>query len=74
MYDRKLIAPQPGDGINLADTRAQSVGDRAKQPITHRVAQGVIDLFEIIQIQAEHRKAGTPADLRDGVFNALGEQ
>jgi hypothetical protein len=74
LYDRKLVPAQASNGINLADARAQSVSDGAKQLVTHRVPQGIVDLFEIIKVQTKHGKTRPPASLPDGLFNALGEQ
>ena len=53
---RELVAPEPGDGIELPDQCAQPHADRLQQGVANRVAERVVDLLEAVQIQAQKSK------------------
>ncbi len=71
---RELVAAQTRDGIDLADAGIEPVRDRAQQFIADQMPERVVDLLEIVEVEAEHRKAESAADLRDRLLDPLAEQ
>src|SRR5262249_6498806 len=52
----KLIAAEPRDCIAATDDLLNPLRDLLEQPITDRVAERVVDVLEVIEIEIEHRK------------------
>jgi hypothetical protein len=57
----KFIAAQPSRRFRLAHAGAQSLSRLLEQPIAGGMAQGVIDIFEVIEVDQQHGQepAGT---------------
>ena len=54
-HDHKLIAAQPGHGVALAHGVLQPPGDLLQQHVAAMVAQCVVDKFEVVQVDEDHR-------------------
>jgi len=52
----EFIAPETADGIRTAHAAQQPAPDGLQQSITDRVPQRVIDMFEAVKIQEQHRQ------------------
>ena len=52
-YDYKLISTQPGYGIAIAHTRDQARRYLPEQHVTDVMAKGIIEQFEIVQINEQ---------------------
>jgi hypothetical protein len=52
---RELVAAQAGHGVALAHAAAQALGGHAQQGVAQRVAQGVVDGLEAVQVDEVHR-------------------
>ncbi|MNM34757.1 hypothetical protein D3C81_454140 [compost metagenome] len=56
LQNGKLVATQAGNHVVLAGAGAEPSCHLLQQQVTDRMAEGVIDPFEMIQVQVEHRK------------------
>jgi hypothetical protein len=54
--DGELVAAHAGDGVALAQDRAQPRRDRAQQLVAEAVAEGVVDVLEPVEIEEHHRQ------------------
>ncbi len=75
LKDGELVAAKAGNGIDLAQLRAQAVGNALQQHVTKRVAQRVVHPFEVVEVDAQHREAASaPAQVGHHVFHAEPQQ
>jgi hypothetical protein len=56
--DDELVSPESTDGVARADPRAQAPRDFDEEEVPRRVAQAVIDEFELIDVEKQHRDPG----------------
>jgi hypothetical protein len=54
-HDDELIAPEASDGVTAAQHGAHRIGDLAEQEVSVLMTEGVIDRFEIIDIDERQR-------------------
>ena len=54
-HDGEFVAAQAGDQARPVDQRAQPLGDRAQQLIAAGVAERVVDLLELVEVQHQQR-------------------
>ena len=52
----KLVATEARDGIGLANVRAQSIGHRFQHPIANGMAERIVDILEMIEVEVKHAK------------------
>ena len=71
--DGELVAAEPGDGVGRAGAAAQPLGDDLEQLVADRVAERIVDAFEVIEIEAEHGEALAALDPLELVFEALAQ-
>jgi hypothetical protein len=71
--DGKLIAAEARHGIGVANTVAQSIGDGPQQQVADRMPEGIVDTFEAVDIETQHREL-LVAGLLQGVIQAVVEQ
>ena len=57
----KLVAAYPCDQVILTHGSAQPVGDHGEQQITQAMAEGVVDLLEVVQVDIEQGESGRAA-------------
>ena len=70
--DGELVAAEPGDRVAFAGDRFDLRGDFPQQLVAKRVPEGVVDHFEMIQVEVEHGVFGDAAPrLRETLFEAL---
>ena len=50
-HNRELISTEAGDCIFLSQAKLQASGHADQELISHRMAQAVVDLFEVVNIQ-----------------------
>ena len=73
LHDGELVAAEPADGIDLADAGLQPLGDGAQQFVADRMAERIVDLLEMIDVDREHGKAAAAAHVGDRLLDALAE-
>ena len=47
----ELIATKPRDRVRLAHRATQALGDRLEQLVSRIVAEGIVDAFEVIEVE-----------------------
>ena len=57
-HDRVLVAAEAGHRVSRADGSPQPAGDLDQHLIARRMAVGVVDVFEVVDVEVEH---GDPA-------------
>ncbi len=50
----EFVATQPGDGALVVQRCGDPPGNTDQQFVAGRVAQGVVDRFEVVQVQTQH--------------------
>ena len=50
----EFVAAEAGDQVGLAHARFQPFGDQAQQIVAHRMAERVVDVLEMIEIEIVH--------------------
>ena len=53
--DRELVAAQPGRRVGRAERLLQPLADLGRQPVAGRVAEGVVDRLEVVEVHEQHR-------------------
>jgi len=73
--DRELIAPKPGDRIAVSSDHDQSSGHFSQYLITCCVAESVVDVLELVEIEHEYDKflVRAPSSLKC-VIEAIAEE
>lgn len=49
---RELVPAQPGDGRRFVQGSGQQAGDPNEKLVAGRMTQGVVDLLEVVQVEA----------------------
>jgi hypothetical protein len=74
LQNRKFIAAQAGNEIRFAGAELEAFGDLQQQQISDGMAVGVVDRFELVEIEKEDGKGGNAArGGGKGLREALGE-
>ena len=55
-YDTKLISTKPSQTQCVRKTTAQDAGNKFNAPITRRMSEGVVELFEVVRIDDRQRQ------------------
>ena len=73
--DGEFVAAEPGDGVAGPDRAAQPLGHPDHQLVTDRMAEGVVDRLEVVEVdeQQGQRPQAAPV-LLQGVGDPIGEQ
>ncbi len=71
----ELVAAEAGHGVDLAQAALQAARDLAEQRVAHAVAEGVVDVLELVQIH-EHQRERPMVAARHArqLADAVGEQ
>ena len=56
--DDELVASHPADGVGIAKCALQAVRDRHQQQVTHVVAEAVVHVLELVEIDVQGRSSG----------------
>jgi len=63
---REFVAAQPRHDVRAADDGLQAAGDLVQQPVAGRVAEGVVEGLEVVQVDVDQRHPlAALAGLRD---------
>ena len=72
--DGKLVAAEPGDRVEFTNARPKALGHLDKQDIPDGMAERVVDILEMIEIEIQYREAGeAPARPCDRLLESLDE-
>ena len=63
-HDGELVAAEPGDGVAVAQLVLQPLGEGAQQPVARLVAEGVVDLLEVVEVEEQERDGVAGAGAR----------
>src|SRR5208282_3735355 len=74
LHDRKLVAAEAGHCIGLSHDAVKPLGHRFKQGVPDRMAERVVDAFELVEIEAKHGARFAARDAIKGVLQPLAEQ
>ena len=74
LHDREFIAAEPRDRVDLAYAGRQPHGDGAQQGIADDVAQRIVGVLEVIEIEAKQSEDVAAPGLADGLLDAFGEK
>ena len=55
--DGKFVTPEPSNGVGFSGAAAQPVGNKFQQFVSDRVSQGIVDAFEMVEVEAQHCQA-----------------
>ena len=67
--DRKLVSAETADEVLITHRASQALGHAADELVTDRMAQRVVHIFEMVEVDIEHRSCG--ADLADLLNHCL---
>src|SRR5579863_1567465 len=73
-HDRKLVAPEPSHRVGLSHNSTKSLGHGHEQGVAQRVAEGVVDALELIEIEAKHGARFPERDATKRLLQTLAEQ
>jgi hypothetical protein len=59
--DHELVAPHPPDGVRPAQRALHSPGDQDQQVVASFVAERVVDVLEVVEVDEQHRAKGVGA-------------
>ena len=73
LHNGKLIAAEPRNQVGVAKTAAQPLRNHLQQLVAARMTERVIDAFEVVEIEIEHRKLRAPPHKRKLPLQLLAE-
>ena len=59
--DRELVAADPRQHVALAGAAVENAGDLLDHAVADRVAEGVVDLLEVVEVERHQRPGGAVA-------------
>jgi hypothetical protein len=62
LHHRELVSPETRDGVGPAHHVPHALGDILQEQITCRMAERIVDILEMIEIEIEHSKDRGTAD------------
>ena len=74
LHDGELVAAHAGDGVGLAHQRAQPIGHQLQQLVAGRMAQRVVDVLEVVEVEQVGGHDLAALDARQRLLQALVEQ
>src|SRR5271170_2604211 len=74
LNDREFVAAQTRDGVGVARTLSQPLGNAFEQPVPDRMSVGVVDGLEPIDVEIQHGDAAASRDARESAPQILEEQ
>ena len=74
LHDREFVAAEPCHRVVLGDAFAEPAGDFLQQRVADRMAERVVDVLEMIEIEAEHRELIAAPDEPQRLFELFAEQ
>ena len=74
LHDGELVAAQTRHRIGLADFVAQAPGHRLQQRVTDRMAERIVHLLEVVEVEAQHGAGFVSSAARDGLAQPVVKQ
>ena len=74
LHDGELVAAHARDGVGLAHQRAQPVGHHLQQLVAGGMAQRVVDVLEVVEVEQVDRHHLAALDARERLLEPLVEQ
>ena len=74
LHDREFVAAQSRDRVVFGDALAETPGDLLQQRVADRMAQQIVDVLEVVEVEAEHRNLIAAPDEPQGLFELFAEQ
>ena len=71
--DGELVAAETREEIGLANAGAQALRDRLQQGIADRMAVGIVDLFELVEVDPVQRQRAALAEALERLLERLAE-
>ena len=72
--DGELVAAEAAYRVDLARTGFEPFSGLAQQLVTGWVTQGIVDLLEAVEVEAQHGEALTAAEALQRLVNPLSEE
>ncbi|MDT4836609.1 hypothetical protein FQZ97_703160 [compost metagenome] len=74
-HEHEFVAAEAGQGVLLAHMAAQALGHLLQQLVAHIVAEGVVEILEVVQIDEQQGAVQLVASaLRQGMLQAVEQQ
>ena len=71
---RQLVAPVPSEGVLDAEAVANALRDRAQHLVAGRVAEGIVDQLELVDVDEAHADGGVvDTCVQQGLLEAVEE-
>ena len=74
LHDREFVAAEPRHRVVLGDAFAETPCDLLQQHVADRMAERVVDVLEVVEIETQHRKLIAAFDKPQRLFELLAEQ
>ena len=72
--DGELVAADARDGVGFAHAAAQPAGHHPQQLVAGRMAERVVDVLELVEIETQHREPLAALDMGQRFAEALAQQ
>ena len=74
LHDREFVAAQPRHRVMLGDAFAEAAGDLFQQRVADGMAERIVDVLEVVEVETQHRKLIGAFGKPQGLFELLAEQ
>ena len=74
LHDGEFVAAEARHRVALAHAGRQALGHRHQQSIADGMAERVVDVLEVVEVETEDRHLAVAADAHQGVFDPLAQQ
>jgi hypothetical protein len=71
---RELVAAEASGHVPGPHARLDALGDGGEQPVAGRMAHGVVDVLEVVEVEEQHDRHPARRRVLDGSVDLLGEQ
>lgn len=71
--DREFVAAEARDRIDLAHAGTEALGHGAQERVADGMPQGVVDLLEPVEVEAEHGEPAAASEMGQGFVDTLDE-
>ena len=73
LHDSELVSAETRERIGLADALANSAPDCLQQIVADRMTERIIDIFEMVEVEAQHRDLLISSDAAERLFQGFGQ-
>ena len=74
LHDREFVAAEPRHRVMLRHAFAEAPRDLFQQRVADRMAERIVDVLEVVEVETEHRKLIAAPDEPQGLFELFAEQ